>query len=117
MGGGYSAGIVGLAPGAIVVVVDFYLIRCALRGSPNLQPAPFSTLGQLAGVYRTMPKGGVTDERGKCEDRKGATEELSTAICLCRGFVSPVPSTSLLSPCFSGLGWSGGGVPPLRCNA
>jgi hypothetical protein len=40
------------------------------------------TLGQLAGVYRTMPMGGVTDERGKCEDRKGATEELSTAICL-----------------------------------
>ena len=28
------------------------------------------------------PKGGTTDERGKCEDRKGATEELSTAICL-----------------------------------
>lgn len=41
-----------------------------------------STLAQLSQVYKAMPKGGLTDERGKCEDRKGATEELSTAICL-----------------------------------
>jgi hypothetical protein len=41
-----------------------------------------STLGQISQVYKTMPKGGKTDERGRCEDRKGATEELSTAICL-----------------------------------
>lgn len=40
------------------------------------------SVAQLASVYRAMPKGGITDERGKCEDRKGATEELSTAVCL-----------------------------------
>eukprot|EP00040_Diaphanoeca_grandis_P012896 m.65229 g.65229 ORF g.65229 m.65229 type:complete len:445 (-) comp23534_c0_seq1:43-1377(-) len=40
------------------------------------------TVAQMGHIYRAMPMGGVTDERGRCEDRMGATEELSTAICL-----------------------------------
>eukprot|EP01082_Thalassiosira_pseudonana_P005527 g4848.t1 g4848 contig18:57135-58478(-) len=40
------------------------------------------TMHDIAEVYRTMPKGYKGDERGKCEDRAGATEEVSTSLCL-----------------------------------
>eukprot|EP00573_Skeletonema_grethae_P000549 CAMPEP_0201691180 /NCGR_PEP_ID=MMETSP0578-20130828/4415_1 /ASSEMBLY_ACC=CAM_ASM_000663 /TAXON_ID=267565 /ORGANISM="Skeletonema grethea, Strain CCMP 1804" /LENGTH=484 /DNA_ID=CAMNT_0048176337 /DNA_START=16 /DNA_END=1470 /DNA_ORIENTATION=+ len=40
------------------------------------------TLGEIAQVYRTMPKGSVKGERGKCEDRAHATEEVTTSQCL-----------------------------------
>ena len=70
-------------PCASLLGTDLVCLACVVwSGVPNTGDV-HSTLGQLAGVYRTMPKGGITDERGKCEDRKGATEELSTAICLC----------------------------------
>jgi hypothetical protein len=40
------------------------------------------TLGDIAQVYRDMPKGYAGNERNKCEDRAGATEEVSTSKCL-----------------------------------
>ena len=40
------------------------------------------TLAAAAEVYRRMPKGRAGDERGRCEDRAGATEEKSTSLCL-----------------------------------
>ena len=40
------------------------------------------TLGGIAQVYREMPKGSKKGERGKCEDRAHATEEVTTSTCL-----------------------------------
>ena len=40
------------------------------------------TLRDIAEVYRRMPKGYPGDERNRCEDRAGATEEVSTSKCL-----------------------------------
>jgi hypothetical protein len=40
------------------------------------------TLVEIADVYRKMPKGYMGDERNKCEDRSGATEEVTTSKCL-----------------------------------
>lgn len=40
------------------------------------------TLGEIAQVYRTMPKGSTKGERGECEDRAHATEEVTTSQCL-----------------------------------
>jgi len=40
------------------------------------------TLGDIAQVYREMPKGSMKGERGKCEDRAHATEEVTTSQCL-----------------------------------
>ncbi|KAL3798976.1 hypothetical protein HJC23_005115 [Cyclotella cryptica] len=40
------------------------------------------TMEGIADVYRNMPKGHLGPERGKCEDRNGATEEVSTSLCL-----------------------------------
>lgn len=40
------------------------------------------TMMAIAEVYRNMPKGYEGNERGRCEDRAGATEEVSTAKCL-----------------------------------
>mmetsp|Transcript_31211 Transcript_31211/g.75469 ORF Transcript_31211/g.75469 Transcript_31211/m.75469 type:complete len:438 (-) Transcript_31211:178-1491(-) len=40
------------------------------------------TLDGIADVYRQMPKGAMTGERGRCEDRAQATEEASTSLCL-----------------------------------
>ncbi|KAL3782697.1 hypothetical protein ACHAWO_010820 [Cyclotella atomus] len=40
------------------------------------------TLVDIANVYRSMPKGYSGNERNKCEDRAGATEEVSTSKCL-----------------------------------
>ena len=40
------------------------------------------TLGDIADVYRQMPKGSTKGERGACEDRAQATEEASTSLCL-----------------------------------
>ena len=43
-----------------------------------------ATLRDIATVYRDMPKGSSSGERGKCEDRAQATEEASTSLCLAR---------------------------------
>jgi hypothetical protein len=40
------------------------------------------TLHDIAEVYRNMPKGSTKGERGKCEDRAHATEEVTTSQCL-----------------------------------
>ncbi len=40
------------------------------------------TLKEIAQVYRDMPKGSTSGERGKCEDRAHATEEVTTSLCL-----------------------------------
>lgn len=40
------------------------------------------TLDDIADVYRTMPKGSKRGERGRCEDRAHATEEVTTSQCL-----------------------------------
>jgi hypothetical protein len=40
------------------------------------------TLKDIAQVYRDMPKGSTRGERGKCEDRAHATEEVTTSQCL-----------------------------------
>jgi hypothetical protein len=40
------------------------------------------TLQGIAQVYRDMPKGSNRGERGKCEDRAHATEEVTTSQCL-----------------------------------
>mmetsp|Transcript_28324 Transcript_28324/g.58023 ORF Transcript_28324/g.58023 Transcript_28324/m.58023 type:complete len:444 (-) Transcript_28324:237-1568(-) len=40
------------------------------------------TLKGIAQVYRNMPKGYMGPERGVCEDRSHATEEVSTSLCL-----------------------------------
>ena len=40
------------------------------------------TLKEIAQVYRDMPKGSNKGERGKCEDRSHATEEVTTSVCL-----------------------------------
>ena len=40
------------------------------------------TLRDIAQVYRDMPKGSTKGERGKCEDRAHATEEVTTSQCL-----------------------------------
>ena len=40
------------------------------------------TLKDIAQVYRDMPKGSTKGERGKCEDRAHATEEVTTSQCL-----------------------------------
>lgn len=40
------------------------------------------TLGEIADVYRNMPKGSKSGERGRCEDRAHATEEVTTSKCL-----------------------------------
>eukprot|EP00956_Cyclotella_meneghiniana_P015342 scaffold23394_cov42-Cyclotella_meneghiniana.AAC.9 len=40
------------------------------------------TLSDISQVYKRMPKGYPGDERNKCEDRAGATEEVSTSKCL-----------------------------------
>lgn len=40
------------------------------------------TLNDVAEVYRNMPMGSQSGERGRCEDRAEATEEASTAQCL-----------------------------------
>ncbi|KAL7492893.1 hypothetical protein ACHAWT_002164 [Skeletonema menzelii] len=40
------------------------------------------TLKDIAQVYRNMPKGSTKGERGKCEDRAHATEEVTTSQCL-----------------------------------
>lgn len=37
---------------------------------------------EIADVYRKMPKGYMGNERNKCEDRSGATEEVTTSKCL-----------------------------------
>ena len=43
------------------------------------------TLVGIADVYRRMTKRSTRDERGKCEDRSGASEEVSTSLCLKEG--------------------------------
>jgi hypothetical protein len=40
------------------------------------------TLNDIAQVYRDMPKGSPRGERGKCEDRAEASEEVTTSLCL-----------------------------------
>lgn len=40
------------------------------------------TLHDIAEVYRNMPMGSTKGERGKCEDRAHATEEVTTSQCL-----------------------------------
>ena len=40
------------------------------------------TMRAIAEVYRKMPKGYEGAERNKCEDREGATEEVTTSKCL-----------------------------------
>ena len=40
------------------------------------------TLRGIAQVYRDMPKGHMGPERGACEDRSHASEEVSTSLCL-----------------------------------
>mmetsp|Transcript_1136 Transcript_1136/g.2387 ORF Transcript_1136/g.2387 Transcript_1136/m.2387 type:complete len:446 (-) Transcript_1136:1-1338(-) len=40
------------------------------------------TLKEIAQVYRDMPKGSTSGERGRCEDRAHATEEVTTSLCL-----------------------------------
>lgn len=47
-------------------------------------------------MYRDMPKGYDHDERGLCEDRSGATEELSTAICMKKAGILPEPARDAL---------------------
>ena len=42
----------------------------------------WKTLNDIAEVYRNMPKGHNGGERGKCEDRAQATEEVTTSLCL-----------------------------------
>jgi len=42
----------------------------------------WKTLNDIADVYRNMPKGSMQGERGKCEDRSHATEEVTTSLCL-----------------------------------
>lgn len=42
----------------------------------------WKTLNDIANVYRNMPKGYNGRERGKCEDRAQATEEVATSLCL-----------------------------------
>ncbi|KAL7460337.1 hypothetical protein ACHAXS_000796 [Conticribra weissflogii] len=45
----------------------------------------YYTLKGIAQVYRDMPKGYLGPERGVCEDRSHATEEVSTSLCLKEG--------------------------------
>jgi len=40
------------------------------------------TLSEIAEVYRKMPKGYKGADRGRCEDRPDASEEISTSMCL-----------------------------------
>ena len=40
------------------------------------------TLKDVAQVYKDMPKGYKKGERGKCEDRAEASEEVTTSLCL-----------------------------------
>ena len=40
------------------------------------------TLEGIADVYRNMPKGYTGIDRGRCEDRREASEEISTSFCL-----------------------------------
>jgi hypothetical protein len=42
----------------------------------------WKTLNDIAEVYNDMPKGHDGGERGKCEDRAQATEEVTTSLCL-----------------------------------
>jgi hypothetical protein len=60
------------------------------RGSTGFVAGPCAcwshkTLMGIADVYREMPKGFMGPERGQCEDRNGATEEISTNLCLKEG--------------------------------
>jgi len=40
------------------------------------------TLNAIADVYKNMPMGSKSGERGKCEDRAEASEEVTTSLCL-----------------------------------
>ena len=40
------------------------------------------TLAAIAEVYKKMPKGYEGSDRGRCEDRPQASEEISTSMCL-----------------------------------
>jgi len=43
------------------------------------------TMKGIAEVYRNMPKGHTGSDRGRCEDRPLASEEISTSMCLMKG--------------------------------
>ncbi|KAL7548506.1 hypothetical protein ACHAWF_011798 [Thalassiosira exigua] len=43
------------------------------------------TMEGIAEVYRQMPKGYTGMDRGRCEDRPQASEEISTSMCLLKG--------------------------------
>jgi hypothetical protein len=43
------------------------------------------TMEGIADVYRKMPKGYQGPDRGRCEDRPQASEEISTSMCLYKG--------------------------------
>ena len=40
------------------------------------------TMSDIAVVYKNMPKGYQGKDRGRCEDRPEASEEMSTSMCL-----------------------------------
>ena len=43
------------------------------------------TMKGITEVYKSMPKGHQGGDRGRCEDRPQASEEISTAMCLKKG--------------------------------
>ncbi|KAL7535674.1 hypothetical protein ACHAXR_006657 [Thalassiosira sp. AJA248-18] len=60
------------------------------RGMPELAAGAAAcwshkTMAGITGVYRDMPKGYGGSDRGRCEDRPQASEEISTAMCLKKG--------------------------------